>query len=561
MKKFVPKIKLNTLFKLMLVMSMIFFFTSIFVKAYFAEQTSTLFKKEFHGIDDRVNAAVAGNVTRLFFPTKVRINSLFEKFTGDWTQGPQWQHIPPLFAYASLPFFWLDGHVSIEMFRLSFAVLVMLTGVLFIVTISLFTRSMLGAAAATLSAIIWSLAPMSKNLIYGFAFGVSDIVLAFTVIFSFMVICWYLNKTQEKRVKITFIKLCIIAFVTTWPILVKSVLGAMPLVTLLGLLLYDHKKINPRVVAAFFTVFITLYVYYGSLYLSSPETFRVEIMTSFNHFGNYEGWQRPWDFYITNYLPESYFKDFWYAYVTFFFFAIHILATNKFERRITIVLKIALGWFVWNLVVLSLVTSKAPNFIYQTYLLIIFLMVFTIFWQLQKIYPFITNIPYHAKKGISFLVLPVLSVTILFFTFWQFITAADLSFSEFRRARNLRYDYVTSGEKFYELAEAAQNYGAGLKDIFIIKPLSDDDKLLYYMIFLTGSEVRSSKEIAVNKVTPEQLSRKYDRLHIIVPSTTELTKIPNALAITRPTNNFQLVTFDLRTINQSLNINAIVSAI
>src|SRR3989344_6576258 len=93
-----------------------------------------IFKKDLLAHDESSNSVVAANVTRKFFPPMVRVNPLITE-QGNWMEGPYWQHIPPLFAYVPYLFFKLDGQVTIEVKRLSYAFVTLLTGLLFIFSV------------------------------------------------------------------------------------------------------------------------------------------------------------------------------------------------------------------------------------------------------------------------------------------------------------------------------------------------------------------------------------------------------------------------------------------
>src|SRR3989344_4719736 len=113
-----------------------------------------IFKKDLLAHDESSNSVVAANITRKFFPPMVRVNPLVEQ-QGNWMEGPHWQHIPPLFAYVPYVFFQIDGQVTIEVKRLAFAFVTLLTGLLFIFGVYNYKKSLLAAGAATISAILW----------------------------------------------------------------------------------------------------------------------------------------------------------------------------------------------------------------------------------------------------------------------------------------------------------------------------------------------------------------------------------------------------------------------
>jgi hypothetical protein len=540
-------------------------FTTIFINTILVKQAPTIYKKEFknNNWDDHVNSVVSGNIHRLLFPAKIRINSLTDKVSNDWATNSYWQHIPPLFAYTSLPFFLLDGQVSIEMYRLSFALLIALTSIIFIATVSLFTRSLLATLSATIASIIWVVSPFTTALIHGGGgggtiFGVSDITLAFTVILSFSAICWYLNTPQPKRAQNTLTKIIFITLLVSLPILAKNVLGAIPVVTFFIMLLIDQKKINLKVLIFALTLTLTLALFYGALFLSSPETFMIEIITPLRHFDNYEYWERPWHFFITNYLPSYYFQNYWYPFITIFLLGLHNLALNKYNRRIRIVLKISIGWYLWSLIATSLVASKSPNFMYQSYLLAIFVSTFTLVWFFHRIYPVFSIIQNKLNNHFRISLYLSILISLLIITSTNTVLATNNAITKLNNHRINNYSYTTTGEKFYELAEYARDNGAGLKDLFIIKPLSGDSWMTYYILFLTGSEARLEQALYTNEQTLGQLKQKFNSLHVVLPIETNTSNIPHTTLATKATDSFQLITFNLANIPKDVDLRQII---
>src|SRR3989344_7036734 len=269
-----------------------------------------IFKKDLLAHDESSNSVVAANITRKFFPPMVRTNPLVES-QGNWMEGPFWQHIPPLYAYVPYPFFVLDGEVTVEVKRLSYAFVLLLTGLLFILGVYRFNKSLLAAGAATLAAIFWIKTPFTHELVTGYAFGVSDIALAFTVAASFGAVLWYLKEEKESRLNYSWEKIIAISVIVALPVMAKNLLGAIPATTFIVSLVYDN-RFGKKFWLALGSFLGMLTIYYLPLYFSSPETFRAEIMVSFLHGNNYEGWGRSWHWYITNYLPERYlFQEAW----------------------------------------------------------------------------------------------------------------------------------------------------------------------------------------------------------------------------------------------------------
>src|SRR6185436_20438780 len=113
-----------------------------------------IFKKDLLAHDESSNSVVAANLTREFFPPKIRVNPLVAE-QGNWMEGPFWQHIPPMFAYVPYLFFKIDGQITIEMKRLAFAFLIWLSGLLFIFSVYKFRKDLTSAFAATVAALLW----------------------------------------------------------------------------------------------------------------------------------------------------------------------------------------------------------------------------------------------------------------------------------------------------------------------------------------------------------------------------------------------------------------------
>src|SRR6185436_16780601 len=175
---------------------------------------------------------------------------------------------------------------------------------LFIFSVYKFRKSLDSAIAATIAAVFWINTPFTRELITGYAFGVSDIVLAFCVVAGFAAVLWYLAGERESRPDYSNRKLILIGLAMALPILAKNLLGAIPAATFFGLLLLDHRAMNKKVFMAAGSFLGLLAVYLLPLYFSSPETFKSEILVSFFHAQNYEGWGRVWHWYVTNYLPQ-----------------------------------------------------------------------------------------------------------------------------------------------------------------------------------------------------------------------------------------------------------------
>jgi hypothetical protein len=297
----------------------------------------------------------------------VRINSLTNE-QGHWMEGPYWQHVPPMFEYIPLALFVMDGRVSIEMKRLAYAIVLFITGICFIISVSRFEQTRLANAAATFAAISWIITPFTRHLVSGIRFSVSDIVLAGTVVFCLWALLRYLEQPTTNRIAYPTGKVALIGAIVALPILAKSAMGLIPATTFFAILLWDQKELNLKFLITCLTFFGVILCYFGALYLSSPETFWREITVPFYHFKDYEGWGKPWHFFVTTYLPVFYFHKLTPIIYASFLFSLALLFSNRLKGRPRTLMIICGGWFAWNLIAVSAVTSKAPNFVFQSYL-------------------------------------------------------------------------------------------------------------------------------------------------------------------------------------------------
>lgn len=486
----------------------------LIVVAWFLHNTKSdlplIFQKDLLAHDESSNSVVAANLTRQFFPPMVRVNPL-NNSQGNWMEGPYWQHIPPLFAYVPYPFFKLDGQISIEVKRLSYALITLLTGLLFIVSIYLFSESLLLALAATMAGIFWINTPFTHELITGYAFGASDIILAFTVVCGFAGILWYLKKEKKVRADYPEWKLILIAWLVTLPILAKSTLGAIPAITFFGIFFLDQRKVSIKVSATIAAFLGLLAWYFGSLYLSSPATFRQEIITPLLHASSgYEGWGRPWYFYLTDYLPNHYLFGEALIYWLGLIVATVVLWKWKMTRTSKILLGLSLFWFVWNLVAISVVQSKIPNFIYQSYLFSLFVIAAAPLILLsdggldQQIEVWLEN-----KNAKSFINLGLVLVVL-----FAVVSCYQL-FIQLRQQRAQAYSYSSEHEKFYQTGEELRGLGLGTKDLIIIRVSDNDCWFRYYPLFLTGTESKTLLEISFG-FDPNVIKKQYSRMYFVM---------------------------------------------
>lgn len=512
---------------------------------------SLIFKKDLYAHDESANSVVAANLSRKFFPTMVRINPLVEK-QGIWMEGPYWQHIPPLFAYVPLPFFKVDGQTTIEVKRLSYALILLLAGIVFIISVFQFEQNITAVTAATLATVFWIFTPFSRHLITGLDFGASDIVLAFTVICSFATVCWYLAYQSEFRKNYPLSKLIIISLVVALPILTKNVLGAIPATTFFALSLYDQKKINSKILLSFLSFLVPLFVCFGSLYLSSPDTFRQEILVSFSHTQNFEGWARPWYFFLTDYLPRNYLRLYTPIFILSVLFGLYQLFKKQFQGRTKTILTLSIGWFCWNLLAVSLIKSKSPSFIYQTYLLGLFFAVYAPLIFIEKnlfiitdIKNFLTNL---SEKKLIFGKRSLLTILALIFLITS-VVYVNL-FYKIPATRAESYKYSSEHEHFYHFAEIEQKNGATSNDIFVLNSSQDDCWFRYYILFLTGAEARTFDELLAYNTPINSLQNKYRKLYFIIDKSENLPNI-NIPHSVENVDNFQVLIFDTNSLDKN----------
>ncbi len=429
-------------------------------------------------------------------------------------EGPYWQHIPPLFAYVPYLFFKLDGQVTIEVKRLSYAFVTWLTGLLCIFAVYRYKKSLLAALSATIAALFWINTPFTHELITGYAFGVSDIVLAFTVVASFGAIIWYLRgQGAGDRVQYPLWKLALMSAIVALPIIAKNLLGAIPPATFFALLIWDHRSLNKKVATAVLNFLGLLLIAFLPLYFSSPETFKKEIIVSFLHFTNLEGWDRPWHWYLTNYLPRRYLFGWTWVYygglILASIYNIRLLMTKKTSRPVRVTIAISAIWFFWNLVGVSLVTSKTPNFIYQSYLLSLFFIVYSLLVSISNVVrdrsQRILKEGFGAKLGMV-----VLAVSILV-TGYEAVRFVQV----FHAQRAQAYNYQSEHEKFYQLAENLRDKGLDTRDLVIINNPPDDCWARYYILFLTGTEAKTLLEMHFNSVSYESIKKKYRYIYYV----------------------------------------------
>ncbi|MEZ5003886.1 MAG: hypothetical protein R2730_12725 [Chitinophagales bacterium] len=481
------------------------------------------FKKDLISYDECTNAVVSNNLYRDAFPPRLRLNSLTDEYQG-WKEGPDWQHIPPLFLYVPLPFYYLDGELSIETRRLSYVWMALMQSLIFIIGIALLFKEKRAILIAALAAYLWTITPFTRGVLNGNYFGYSDIVLSFSVTLSLLLsIGLFQNIRRNNAIKGHLLALAITA--ATIPLLVKNVLGALPLLFLMVILIKGvraQRIKTQEILLALFIPIVLCLLYYGASYWKSPEAFKAEFFVSFYHFGNYEGWKEPWHYFVSYYLPNRYFYFMWWPFVIGFFASLSLWSQLKKEKQ-KAVLTFFLLYFIGNLLAVSIVTSKSPNFILQGYLFILF---FVLYLLWDKIIETIPELKFTLliEKLYEFR----WSIGIVTFSLAMVMIAGNIY--KMKLLRNESYNYATQNERFYEFGERCHDVlYADIRSLFILDTdsLSYADSLVwkdpdywmrYYILFHSGSEARRLEEIkAFNEEFDvySTIKKKYNKVYLV----------------------------------------------
>jgi hypothetical protein len=244
--------------------------------------------------------------------------------------------------------------------------------------------------------------------------------------------------------------------------------------------------------------------------LSSPDAFKNEILLPLMHTGqNFEGWGRPWHYFLSTYLPELYFHRFWIPFILVFLFGLVAIFRTQINRRTKRLLILCSGWFLWNLLAISIVSAKVPNFAYQS-------VIFGIFFAIYSLILLITNkIAFdidgrYAKRIVR--VGSVLAVALFLYT-------SAHTINKFKTTRASSYSYISEHEKYYQFGELAQKE-SDTKDIFILNATADDCWFRYYILFLTGAEARTFDEV-YGIADVEDIKDKYNKVYFVLPKTSE----------------------------------------
>lgn len=496
---------------------------SVGFMAFTYQQMPEYFNKDLMSYDECTNAVVSNNIYRDFFPPRLRLNPLDEEYAG-WKEGPDWQHIPPLSFYVPYPFYVLDGHPSIEVRRLSYVFLAYLQGLIFLIAISALFRQKRAIFTAILVSWLWLLTPFVRQVLNANAFGYSDVVLSFTVVLAILgMLCYEFLEFRTEKGKWNFFLL--VVFGVTLPILVKNVLGALPLAFFYFYLFRKRKQggVSRRHIVWSVVLPVALcLVYYGASYWKSPEAFRAEFFTSFQHFGNYEGWARPFYYYLTHYLPGRYLGWMFFPFLIGLGYSVYLWMREDNQK-----VKSINGTFLWYFaivfIVISIVTSKSANFLLQGYYFVLFFVAYTLLDKLARSIPGIRfNRLIQWMYAIRFQVFIVCIVV--------FGTMIYLNLSTFIEMRRNIYHYVTQKHQFFEFGELCDQYlYSDIHSMFVLDTdtlsytketvhLDPDYWLRYYILFSSGSEARRLEEVreyAADHNLMQTIRRRYRKIYIV----------------------------------------------
>jgi hypothetical protein len=215
-----------------------------------------------------------------------------------------------------------------------------------------------------------------------------------------------------------------------------------------------------------------------------------------------------------------------------------LVLSGQFQGRARTLLAVCGGWFVWNLLVVSAATSKAPNFIFQSMLPVLFFCIYgPARWLAMRLRPLrlVREVPVWMSVWVPRLVTPACAVLAL-------LGCAYLG-RTLLHARRWTYEYRFLHEQFYQVAEAEQAKGANTSDLYILNSSPDDCWFRYDILFLTGSEARTLDEMLLYDVPSTTIQEKYRRVHFIMPVSDQ----PPALATEAATGQvgrYRVVSFD-----------------
>jgi hypothetical protein len=208
------------------------------------------------------------------------------------------------------------------------------------------------------------------------------------------------------------------------------------------------------------------------------------------------------------------------------------------------------GWFFWNLIAISAIHSKSPNFIYQSYLPGLFFSIYTpllylenrttVFSKLEnQIAPFFCTTILRLK--LAYITLFIALVTIL--------SAYSNMFKTIKQTRMKPYVYRTQHEQYYHFAETEQKNGINQASLFILNATANDCWFRYYILFLTGAEARTFNELLTYNISLQTLQLKYKTLHLVVESQQTVNEM-NIPHTSQNIDGFHVLTFDVKSLDQ-----------
>lgn len=490
----------------------IFLFTALFSN-FVKENIKPIFAKDLYFHDESSNSVVGANVYRQFFPPQIRLNPLIDDYKiSDWLEAKYWMHIPPLFAYVPYPLYLLDGGVTIEMKRLSYALVTFLTALLLILIAKKYLKSFRFVFASFLAVSLWLLTPYTRDLVVGYRFGLSDIVLAFTTVVSFGGLAYYLFFLRSQN-RFDIWRHLLIGASCALPFCAKNMLGLIPAATIFFLLLGSKDKLK-KILSFAGGFLIVAGLFYLPLFFASPKVFIFEFMTSFKHFDNYEGWQRPWNIFFTDYLPNNYLLNLRNLYI---FFALYILSffssisiKDKNSRDLILLSGI---WFIFNLAIVSFVKSKAPNFVYSTYLFGLFFIISNVVNAVAFLFGWFDKLVSKISAGF----INALMIILIFLSGLVCIIGVSQATKAFagERANNIQSG---GNAKFYDLCMYGKKIGWDKDDLVIIDA-PNAYWLRFYVMFVTGAEGVHYEQMAnfmrSNEYYREVILNKYKKIHFV----------------------------------------------
>jgi hypothetical protein len=295
--------------------------------------------------------------------------------------------------------------------------------------------------------------------------------------------------------------------------LTKNALGGLPITLFFMLLLYTYKHFNRYIFTFIFSVFIFNGLYYGIQFYKHPEVFKQEFLFSFAHFGEVEGWKRPWHFFVSNYLPKLYLSKAFIPAILILVTTIIYCFKNRFRYmyKERVVLDLFLLYFSLHVFIITFVTSKSPNFLLQSFHFFLFFMVFNLGFIIRNHLKQSRKRECLNHKWSNRILLVLLCVSFFAFAY---------------RFKEERIEPSKPSNAHYLLAEAInREISPTLKDIFItytdtvkLAPenvWSDKDNWLrYYILFISGAESRRMEEY-MDYPYKQLLPKKFDRIFII----------------------------------------------